>query len=120
MPHALTSATANTAAALPTGCTLTELCTALLLMFRSRVNVCSPDLVKHPLFAGVGALEAVLGPGDAVFFPSMWAHYTESLGESAPARCAAGIGAEGSAGGGDGNSSVCGCSMSVTFRVSQV
>jgi hypothetical protein len=85
---------------------------------RSRVNVCTPDLAQHPLFAGVGTLEVVLGPGDAVFFPSMWAHYTESLGECAGD--AAGRGAKGNAGtGGSSSGGVCGASVSVTFRVAQ-
>jgi hypothetical protein len=85
---------------------------------RSRVNVCTPDLAQHPLFAGVGTLEVVLGPGDAVFFPSMWAHYTESLGECVDD--AADTEAEGSASADDSSSGgVCGCSVSVTFRVAQ-
>jgi hypothetical protein len=75
--------------------------------------------VQHPLFAGVGALEVVLGPGDAVFFPSMWAHYTESLGECVGG--AAGMEADGIAGGSSscGSCGVCGASVSVTFRVAQ-
>jgi hypothetical protein len=101
---------------------LTGLLLLLLLLLRfycrSRVNVHSPDLAKHPLFAGVGALEVVLGPGDAVFFPSMWAHYTESLGE-----CVAEGGetqdSTGSSSSSAATSSVCGCSVSVTFRVAQ-
>lgn len=71
-----------------------------LLRRRSRVNVCSPDLHQFPLFGDVGALEVVLGPGDCVFFPSVWAHYTESLGENLEEPC--------------------GASMSLTFRLQTV
>jgi hypothetical protein len=95
---------------------------AAACFIRSRVNVSSPDLAKHPQFAGVGALEVVLGPGDAVFFPSMWAHYTESLGECVGPAAGAAVniainGVDSRAGSSD--KSVCGCSVSVTFRVAQ-
>lgn len=50
-----------------------------LLRRRSRVNVCNPDLVKHPLFSHATATEVVLQPGDVVLFGSKWAHYTEAL-----------------------------------------
>lgn len=63
------------------------------------MNVSAPDFERFPLFKGAGVLEVVLGPGDCVFFPSMWAHYTDSLGEN-------------SVGG-----VVSGCSVSVTFRL---
>jgi hypothetical protein len=47
-------------------------------------------------------MEALLGPGDAVFFPAGWAHHTESLDESVSVTCrlVAGDGAGGTAGGG--------------------
>lgn len=69
-----------------------------LLRRRSRVNVSAPDFAKFPLFSGVGALEAVLVPGDVVAFPSGWSHYTESMGEGVVGGAAAG------------------CCMSMTFR----
>lgn len=96
---------------------------------RSRVNVCQPDFGNHPLFSGVGSLEVLLGPGDAVFFPSMWAHYTESLGDSKDAQHTPGtalpgvvdtLAGEGSGSGSfAGNGRVSGCSVSVTFRVAE-
>jgi hypothetical protein len=108
-----------------TECTAAAAAAAAFAYCRSRVNVCTPDLARQPLFASVGALEVVLGPGDAVFFPSRWAHYTESLGECVGG-AAPGTQAKGStsAGGGSSSSSngggVCGVSVSVTFRVAQV
>jgi hypothetical protein len=50
-----------------------------LLRRRSRVNVAQPDSARWPLFARVSSLEVVLSPGDVLFFPQQWAHYTESL-----------------------------------------
>ena len=47
----------------------------------SLVDFASPDLAKHPRF--VQALEAAevgeLGPGDAIFIPTLWWHHVESL-----------------------------------------
>jgi hypothetical protein len=51
-----------------------------LLRRRSRVDLSSPDPDRFPLFAGAGALETILDPGDAVFFPGGWAHHTECCG----------------------------------------
>ncbi|KAF8066381.1 hif1an [Scenedesmus sp. PABB004] len=71
-----------------------------LLRRRARVNSAArPDAARFPLAAGAGALEAVLLPGDCLFFPAGWAHHTESLGE----------------GGGDGGPA--GCCVSVTWRL---
>lgn len=50
-----------------------------LLRRRSRVNVHRPDLGRFPLLSRAAAREVVLSPGDVVFFPSRWSHYTESL-----------------------------------------
>jgi hypothetical protein len=80
-----------------------------LLRRRSRVNVAAPDLTRHPLFARTHALEAMLHPGDAVFFPPEWAHYTESLAHPAAAEQALGAAAHAA----DPDD---GCCMSVTCR----
>jgi hypothetical protein len=58
--------------------------------------------------------DRMLGPGDAVFFASVWAQYTESLEECVAG--AAGKGTQESAGS-ISISSMWGCSVSVTFRV---
>ncbi len=49
----------------------------------SLVNFEQPDFNKHPKFhiAIKSALTAELEPGDALFIPSMWWHYVESLGK---------------------------------------
>lgn len=66
---------------------------------RAAANVCDPDAARRwPLLAGAGTLEVALRPGDVLFFPSGWAHHTESLG------------------GGDGDERGGLHSMSVTFR----
>lgn len=49
-----------------------------LLRRRSRVNVAQPDTARFPLFSQVAAREVLLAPGDVLFFPRQWAHYTES------------------------------------------
>jgi hypothetical protein len=46
---------------------------------QSRVDIHHPDLSKFPRFAGVGALECTLAPGDMLFLPSNWAHEVETL-----------------------------------------
>lgn len=59
-----------------------------MLARRSRVNVHAPDNARFPEFARIsGSVEAVLGPGDLVFFGPMWAHYTESLTMSVSVTC---------------------------------
>ena len=47
----------------------------------SAVDVESPDLVSHPLFAlaAEAYVDAVLGPGDALYIPPGWWHYVRSL-----------------------------------------
>ena len=47
----------------------------------SAVDFSAPDLARHPRFreALAHARSAVLGPGDAVFIPSMWWHHVEGL-----------------------------------------
>lgn len=66
-----------------------------LLRRRSRVNMHAPQAGRFPLFARAAAREALLEPGDVVFFPSRWAHYTESLDFSISVTCRfAGVGAE--------------------------
>ncbi|MBO9685957.1 cupin-like domain-containing protein [Roseateles chitosanitabidus] len=47
----------------------------------SLVDLRAPDLARFPRFeqAAAHGLEAVLGPGDAVYIPSMWWHSVEAL-----------------------------------------
>ncbi len=47
----------------------------------SLVDFAAPDLARHPRFAEAmrHAKTATLGPGDALFIPSMWWHHVESL-----------------------------------------
>ena len=49
----------------------------------SLVDVDEPDLERHPHFAQAldAALQAELGPGDAVYIPSLWWHAVASLDE---------------------------------------
>lgn len=49
----------------------------------SLVDVDSPDLEQHPRFAEAleWAQQAELGPGDALYIPSLWWHAVESLDE---------------------------------------
>jgi hypothetical protein len=49
----------------------------------SLVDVDAPDLKKHPRFAGAleAARTAELGPGDALYIPSLWWHAVASLDE---------------------------------------
>lgn len=48
----------------------------------SMVDVESPDLARHPCFAAAMAtmLVADLGPGDAIFVPSLWWHDVKATG----------------------------------------
>ena len=47
----------------------------------SLVDICQPDLEKFPRYAEAArhAQVAELGPGDAIFIPSMWWHHIEAL-----------------------------------------
>ena len=47
----------------------------------SLVDFRSPDFARHPRFkqAAEHAKTALLGPGDAIYIPSMWWHHVESL-----------------------------------------
>jgi hypothetical protein len=49
----------------------------------SLVDIDQPDLEKHPLFAQAldAAQQAELGPGDALYIPSLWWHAVASLDE---------------------------------------
>lgn len=49
----------------------------------SLVDVDFPDVERHPRFASAleAALEAELGPGDALYIPSLWWHSVASLDE---------------------------------------
>ncbi|MBV8907610.1 MAG: cupin-like domain-containing protein [Sphingomonas sp.] len=51
----------------------------------SLVDVENPDLAAHPRFAAAldAAQQAELGPGDALYIPSMWWHAVHSLDEVA-------------------------------------
>jgi hypothetical protein len=55
-----------------------------LLRRRARLNLIEPQWEQYPLgrYAGLGAREVVLKPGDAIVFPARWAHYTESCSTS--------------------------------------
>ena len=48
----------------------------------SLVDFAAPDLARHERFAEAvrHARTALLGPGDAIFIPSMWWHHIEALG----------------------------------------
>jgi hypothetical protein len=45
----------------------------------SAVDVEAPDARAHPLFATARGVDAVLGPGDALFIPAGWWHWVRSL-----------------------------------------
>lgn len=47
----------------------------------SAVDVEAPDLALHPRFAEASGthLDAVLGPGDALYIPAGWWHYVRSI-----------------------------------------
>jgi len=47
----------------------------------SLVDVAKPDLLRHPRYAAAlqRAQVAELGPGDAIFIPSLWWHHVEAL-----------------------------------------
>ena len=47
----------------------------------SLVRIASPDLVRFPRFKAAQAAASVaeLGPGDAIFIPTLWWHHVESL-----------------------------------------
>ena len=49
----------------------------------SLVDFAQPDLQRFPKFAQAleHAVVAELGPGDALFIPSMWWHHVESLSD---------------------------------------
>ena len=53
-----------------------------LLRRRSRLNLCervAEREARWPLAARAVGVEARLSPGDVIFFPARWAHYTEGL-----------------------------------------
>ncbi|GAQ89297.1 hypothetical protein KFL_005080060 [Klebsormidium nitens] len=54
---------------------------------RAQVDPTAPALSAFPAFAEVAALEAALCPGDVIFFPRRWAHYTESQDFSMSVSC---------------------------------
>jgi oxalate decarboxylase/phosphoglucose isomerase-like protein (cupin superfamily) len=47
----------------------------------SMVHVTAPDLERYPRYANALeiAVEAELGPGDAIFIPKDWFHHVEAL-----------------------------------------
>ncbi|KAK9864818.1 hypothetical protein WJX84_007473 [Apatococcus fuscideae] len=58
-----------------------------LLRRRARVDPTIPDYKRFPRFRDTAAYEAIIEPGDVMFFPSCWAHYTESLESSISVTC---------------------------------
>lgn len=48
----------------------------------SAVDVESPDLQAHPLFAKAAYTEAILAPGEMLFIPAKCWHYVRSLSNS--------------------------------------
>jgi len=46
------------------------------------VNADNPDLEKHPLFAQAEGIEITLEPGDALYLPVRWWHFTTSVTDS--------------------------------------
>ncbi|KAF9116159.1 hypothetical protein BGX27_004499 [Mortierella sp. AM989] len=56
-----------------------------LLGNTSQVNVESPDLDRHPLFAEARYVETILGPGELLYIPFQWWHYIRSLSTTAVA-----------------------------------
>lgn len=71
-----------------------------LLRRRARANLLAPlDSAPRPAqLASLSLSEALLQPGDVLFFPGGWHHHTESIGEGSPGQPA-------------------GVSMSVTWRL---
>eukprot|EP00803_Ostreobium_quekettii_P009159 evm.model.scf_959.2 EVM.evm.TU.scf_959.2 scf_959:12170-17443(-) len=53
-----------------------------LMARRGRVDPTDPDYNNYPKFRTIAAGQAVLGPGDVLFFPNSWPHYTDSLSPS--------------------------------------
>merc|ERR1712146_451296 len=49
--------------------------------FNAGLNVFAPDLESQPEFAKARGFEAVLEPGDVLFFPSFWWHAIQNLDE---------------------------------------
>jgi lysine-specific demethylase 8 len=48
----------------------------------SAVEIASPDMETHPLFAKAVYTETVLGPGEMLFIPAKCWHYVRSLSTS--------------------------------------
>ena len=65
-----------------------------ILRRRGRVDPANPNLRKFPKFAAAEAVEVVLNPGDVLFFPGYWAHYTESCTFSVSMTCRFGLAEE--------------------------
>lgn len=65
-----------------------------ILRRRGKVDPVKPDFKKYPKFAKAHAMEVVLQPGDVLFFPGYWAHYTESSSFSVSITCRFGLAEE--------------------------
>lgn len=62
-----------------------------ILRRRGKVDPVKPNVKKYPKFAAAEAVEVVLNPGDVLFFPGYWAHYTESCTFSVSMTCRFGL-----------------------------
>ena len=62
-----------------------------ILRRRGKVDPVKPNLKRYPNFAKAEAVEVVLNPGDVLFFPGYWAHYTESCTFSVSMTCRFGL-----------------------------
>ncbi|MFX0547079.1 cupin-like domain-containing protein [Roseovarius sp. S1116L3] len=58
---------------------------AMRQRYYSEIDLREPDLGRHPNFAQVAVLDAIVEPGDVLFLPVGWWHWAEALDISASA-----------------------------------